>query len=177
MVPIIKTVFYNFVLLSSLSQQEQDLLQQAANVRNNAQAPYSEFYVGVAVCDQYGVVHTGCNVERCSYSQTTHAEQNAIDGMIAMNGASKITCVALVAAPKDVKVTFKEKKHAKAPESLDMVPLPCGHCLQCIWENCLNDESVKVLSYVCDGIVLVTTIGDLFPARFGPTQLGIHYEL
>lgn len=68
---------------SELSTQEQELIQHAINVRSRAQAPYSHYACGAAIRTDRNTVHTGCNVERCSYTQTTHAEQNAIDTMVA----------------------------------------------------------------------------------------------
>lgn len=175
MFQIVKTVTYTLVSFASLSQPEQDLLRAAQNVRSNAQAPYSHFHVGVAVLSQKGTIHSGCNVERCSYSQTSHAEQNAIDNMVASHGPTKIEMVALVAAPEGTDVCLKGTGNEVLPTTIDNVPLPCGHCLQIIWENCFNDGTVKILSLIQNGVVLVTTINDLFPARFGPAQLNIHY--
>src|SRR5512133_3581915 len=73
-----------------LDVEIQDLIVAAEEVRHNAWAPYSHYKVGVALLSQSGSVHIGCNVERASYTQTTHAEQNAIDSMVAAEGPNDL---------------------------------------------------------------------------------------
>ncbi len=160
--------------ISSLSQQEQELFAAAINVRKNAQAPYSNFHVGAAVLDTHGKIHTGCNVERCSWSQTTHAEQNAIDSMISASGPTKISIVAVAAAPKQIELSLQSNSTAVQSTFAD-AKIACGHCLQIIWENCLNDPSVLFLSITEHGYIFQATIGDMLPFRFGPEALGIDY--
>lgn len=171
-----KTITAKVGHISELSVADQALLNNAALVRKNAQAPYSNFWVGVAVRNKQNQMFWGCNVERCSWTQTTHAEQNAIDTMISRGGPSKVIAVGLVAAPADANVSLRDKpKLEKQIKSIEEVPVPCGHCLQIIWENCFNDPSVKLIAAV-NGEVVVTTIGDALPMRFGPKELGIDYS-
>ena len=40
----------------------------------------------------------------------------------------------------------------------------------------MGDPNVKLMSVTNDGIVTSTTIGDAFPMRFGPKDLGIEYK-
>lgn len=159
-----------------LTEEEQKLLKAAASVRENAQAPYSNYWVGVVILSNRGSMHIGCNVERCSWTQTTHAEQNAIDSMIAKLGPAKVEYVALVAASANTKVELESQKIAKQLQSIEEVPVPCGHCLQIIWENCFQDPSVKLIALAGNGEVVLTTIGDALPMRFGPEQLGVDYS-
>ena len=161
---------------SELTDKEQSLLKAAASVRENAQAPYSNYWVGVVILSNHGSVHIGCNVERCSWTQTTHAEQNAVDSMVAKLGPAKIECVALVAAPANTKVEFEPQEIAKPLQSIEEVSVPCGHCLQIIWENCFRDPSVKLIALAGNGEVVRTTIGDALPMRFGPEDLGVDYS-
>lgn len=152
-----------------LTDQERELCAHALRVRKNAQAPYSGYTVGAAVLACNGSVYIGCNVERCTLSQTTHAEQNAIDNMIAQQGSSKITAIAFAAASKMTDIVL--------PDYITVDPAvhgsPCGHCLQIIWENCYGDAHVKIIAVMPDGRVGVTTIGQALPMRFGPLDLGI----
>jgi cytidine deaminase len=67
-----------------------ELIKKACKVRNNAQATYFNYHVGSAVISSLDQIYHGCNVEVVSFTQTTHAEQNAIDSMIANQGACKI---------------------------------------------------------------------------------------
>jgi len=77
-----------------------------------------------------GTIYTGCNVERSTYTQTTHAEQNATDNMVAAEGPAKIVAMAIVGAPERADIWNVERFACFA----------CGHCLQIIWENCLADK-------------------------------------
>ena len=160
-----------------LSPKIKQLFEYAIEVRKNAQAPYSNFYVGVAVVSGEGIIYSGCNVERASWTQTTHAEQNAIDSMVAYEGPSKIKALALVAEPKDKKITLGSKSGEKQKQlSIEDIPVPCGHCLQIIWENCFDDPSVPLFGLLPNGKISQTTIGDALPMRFGPTDLGVDYS-
>lgn len=161
---------------SELTRTERGLLHCAADVRLNAQAPYSNYHVGVAILSQNGTTHLGCNVERCSFTQTSHAEQNAIDSMVAELGPTRVEIVALVAGPAGVPVTIPPTEVSKPISSIEEVPVPCGHCLQIIWENCLGDPNVKLIALTAGGEVVSTTIGDAFPMRFGPADLGVDYR-
>lgn len=160
---------------AELTEEEQNLLRSAAKVRLNAQAPYSHYWVGVAVLSQKGTTHFGCNVERCSWTQTTHAEQNAIDSMVAELGPTKIEIVALVAAPAGASIVIPSQEIKEPISSIDEASVPCGHCLQIIWENCLRDPHVKLIALTESGGVISTTIGDALPMRFGPEHLGVDY--
>ena len=151
-----------------MPSDEKLLLEKALEVRKNAQAPYSQYYVGVALLSDKNTLHVGCNVERCTWTQSTHAEQNAVDSMVATLGPSKIVKLAVVAAPKDAAVSLTGKNTAAKS-------VVCGHCLQIIWENCFQDPQVKILILESEGIVACSTIGDLLPFRFGPENLNVFY--
>lgn len=156
-----------------LEEIEKFLIQAAIQVRRNAQAPYSNFYVGAAVLNADGEVFEGCNVERVSWTQTTHAEQNAVDNMVANRGAKKVKMVAVVAAPKDFEfITPPDSKDSEITQ-FEQVGSPCGHCLQIIWENCFNDPEVSILVLHPNGKITRTTMGNVLPVRFGPGDLGI----
>lgn len=141
---------YTIRRLSALSSLEQILIKKARAVCTKAQAPYSRYKVGAAVVSKRRIA-VGCNVERITHTQTTHAEQAAIDALIALCGTIKLSTIA---------VSCEQK--SKTPS------WPCGHCLQIIWENCDGDSNVRVLTDVGDGTVASTTIGILYPMPFGP---------
>lgn len=167
------------LLINSLSNAiniDYELIQHAFLVRNNAQAPYSNYHVGAAVRSQQGNISAGCNVERCSYTQSTHAEQNAIDNMIAQEGSTKIIAIALVAAPSTQRLEFLDFSDAEIIIGEPLSVAPCGHCRQIIWENSFNDPNVIIyLVNVNNKKIYVTTIGELLPCPFGPYDLGISY--
>ena len=178
MIKLEKTISATFCLHSELSETDKRLFGAAMDARAKAQAPYSHYVVGAAVSTYHEGsirIFSGCNVERASYTQTTHAEQNAIDSMIAFLGTKKIFEVCVVGAHESKEIKFAEKGITTF-SSVEQTPVPCGHCLQIIWENCMGDPNVKLMSVTNDGIVTSTTIGDAFPMRFGPKDLGIEYK-
>ena len=160
---------------SELSDMQKELLKQAAGARLNAQAPYSHYFVGVAILNEREKIYRGCNVERCTWTQTTHAEQNAVDTMITEEGPSKIIKLGLVAGPDNLTVALPPVRDSSFI-NIDQVPVPCGHCLQCIWENCFNDKNIELISLCSNGQIAITTIDSAFPFKFGPVDLGIDYS-
>ena len=93
---------------------DESLIQAAADVRENAYAPFSDFRVGSALETDDGEVITGCNVESASYGLTVCAERVAIWKAISQ-GKRKIKHIAVVA------------------DTEELTP-PCGVCRQSIWE-------------------------------------------
>jgi cytidine deaminase len=172
---LLSIFFLPSIIMTKSDTIDYELIQQAIAVRNNAQAPYSGYHVGACVKSQAGVIYKGCNVERVSYTQTTHAEQNAVDSMVAGEGPAKIQAIAVAAAPADCNLDMSDFADAEiiygAPQGSC-----CGHCLQIIWENCLNDKDVVVYFVNRDKKIYVTTVGTLLPYPFGPCDLGIDYK-
>jgi len=125
----------------------------ASAARDNAYAPYSKFPVGVALVDEAGNVHAGCNVENAAYPQGWCAETSAISSMVT-SGRRKITQVLVVA---------------------NRIPggrfcTPCGGCRQKIAEF----ASADVVVWSCDpaGEVLERTVGQLLPEAFELIEQG-----
>ncbi|MBI5140236.1 MAG: hypothetical protein HZA94_02205 [Candidatus Vogelbacteria bacterium] len=120
----------------------------ATDARLKAQAPYSNFLVGAAVESHAGGIYRGCNVERCSHTQSTHAEQNAIDTMITNEGSVAIKRLVLVGAPLGIKVPIENHDSVHHPAVLcpcnHQLVWPCGHCRQIIWENCFGDSDFEL---------------------------------
>jgi len=169
---IVKKINIQFALLCELGLDEQQLLNLALRVRLNAQAPYSNYFVGAAVLSEKNNIYTGCNVECCNLTGTTHAEQNAIDSMIAAEGPTKIKVITIAAAHKNTNlIILKPPKRISGLLLLEKALAPCGHCLQRIWENCNNDPNVKILSLGPKGYITIATIGDTLPIRFGPKDI------
>ncbi|HEY4519911.1 MAG TPA: cytidine deaminase [Candidatus Paceibacterota bacterium] len=148
---------YESIAFRALSLREQTLILRARSVKKNAQAPYSGYRVGAAVTSKRSHIVVGCNVERVTHTQTTHAEQAAIDALVAHEGPIKISAIAISCTPQS-------KSKQKVPA------WPCGHCLQIIWENCDGDSSVRILTDIGDRTVAITTIGVLLPMPFSPRR-------
>lgn len=160
--------------LGMLFPEEVELIEAARQTRNHAQAPYSGYLVGVAVKSaKTGKIYTGVNVECATYTQTTHGEQAAITAMVAAEGpGTKIAMLACAAGPREKEITYAVKVSEKERQFCNL-PAPCGHCLQIIWENCADDPNVVLLYVTAEGEICRMTIGDVFPVRFGPKDLGI----
>ena len=127
-----------------------DLAEEAKAARLKSHAPYSKFYVGAAVRDEYGRVHGGCNIENAAYPQGWCAEPSAISAMI-MAGGRRITEVAVMG-------------NAAA------LCTPCGGCRQKIREFAGPDVKIHCLTEAGD-LIQTFTLDELLPYSFGPEHL------
>lgn len=156
-----------------------EMFDIARKVRKNAQAPYSHYFVGVAgQSAATDAIYKGCNVERASLTQTTHAEQAMLDSMVAAEGkGTPLAQLVLLAGPEatDIVLPPVVTKGRRREIKFSEIPVPCGHCLQCIWENCLENKNVKLYGLLPTGQVTMVTIGNAFPLKFGPADLGVKY--
>lgn len=157
---------------TDVSKADQQLMQQAIMARHRSQCDYSQYAVGAAVRTESGDMSVGQNVETVTWTQTTHAEQSAITASVTASGPGfKVDTIAVVGAPKAVRINGPEDVWGESPESMESIFGPCGHCRQIIWENAHGDPDVRVLMLEPSGEVSVTTMGDLFPMAFGPDNL------
>lgn len=180
MILVQKTISVQVYTWDELTELQKKLFLVAADFRRRAQAPHSHYKVGAAVLME-GEIFGGINVEACSWTQTTHAEQCGITSGIAKLGPSKISNVTVIGAPENHKVVLP-------PISLDLGKQDykvedfcpsCGHCLQIIIENCFNktgdyDSDVELWGYNKGNAFYQTTIGDALPMPFPPQHLGIN---
>lgn len=113
-------------------------------------SPYSGFKVGAAIRLSNGSIVTGCNVENASYGPSICAERTA--------------------AVKAVSEGFREfKEIAVCAYEENLYTTPCGVCRQYLSE--FSDKNVPI--YVAKPSplrILVTSVGALLPAAFGPAQ-------
>jgi cytidine deaminase len=126
-----------------MEHTEDELIAAAAEVRDRAYAPYSNFKVGAAVETDDGKIYTGCNVESASYGLTVCAERVAI-----WKGISR-----------------GEKKFARVAVVVDTEELtpPCGVCRQIIWEFC---GDVPVILSNLHGKKETVQMSELLPRAF-----------
>ena len=129
--------------------QDSALLAKAMGAAANAYCPYSKFSVGAAVLWEDGSVSLGVNVENASYPLGVCAERNAIAGGV-VAGGKKITKLAVWAA-------------------VEGTVAPCGGCRQVIHEFAESDSVQVIMGGNTD--VAVTTIGQLLPDAFTPSDL------
>lgn len=126
-----------------MKHTEKELVDAAAEVRERAFAPYSNFSVGAAVETEDGEIYTGCNVESASYGLTVCAERVAI-----WKGVSE-----------------GEKKFSRLAVVVDTDELtpPCGACRQIIWEFC---GDIPVILSNLHGKTETVQMSELLPRAF-----------
>ncbi len=122
------------------------LVELAKEVRKNAYAPYSKFFVGAAAEFEDNNVFVGCNVESSSYGATCCAERVAIQNGIS-KGFRKLKKIAVVGTGN---ITY-----------------PCGICRQFIAE--FSDDCKIVLGF--NDKVVEHTLDSLLPYAFTKRSL------
>ena len=125
---------------------DKQLIEAAKAARQNAHAPYSNYYVGAAIIDDQGKTHSGCNVENAAYPEGNCAEANAIGAMVA-SGGKKIAVIAAVGGTDELEFCT-----------------PCGGCRQSILE--FSDEDTRVILLDEEGQIQKYSIDDLLPMAF-----------
>lgn len=130
------------------SEQENELLEAAKQVRENAYAPYSHFKVGAALLAADGKIYTGCDVENASYGLSVCAERAAVFHAVSQ-GASSFRALAVVA-------------------ELDEPVSPCGACRQILSEF---SPGMLIIMSNLEGKVKRMKVQDLLPCAFTPDKL------
>ena len=128
--------------MSDVEISSQELVAAAQAAREQAYAPYSNYFVGAAVMTAEGEIIAGCNVENASYGGTICAERVALTAAVAQ-GKRELKAIAVV--------------------TLDGAS-PCGMCRQVMLE--LGPEMDV---YIADGAgkFRSTTVRALLPDAFG----------
>ena len=133
-----------------------ELIRAAFKARSFAYTPYSHFKVGAALLAKNGMVYTGCNIENAGYTPTNCAERTALFKAVS-EGVTEFTDIAIVGSLDGKKNT--------------LVTGPCGVCRQALYEFC--GPRLRVLMAKSEDDYIETTLGDLLPYGFGPTNLEI----
>ena len=113
--------------IKELSNEVQDLMEQAIEIRKKAYAPYSKFRVGAALLLDNGKIVLGSNQENAAYPSGLCAERVAIFHAGSVYPEAKILKMAITAASDTNKTT--------AP-----IP-PCGSCRQSIAEYEIKQDT------------------------------------
>ncbi len=123
------------------------LIAQAAQARENAYAPYSNYRVGAAVLTGDGRIFSGVNVENAVYPLCICAERVAIAKAVSA-GARRIVALAVVTANGGT---------------------PCGSCRQVIRE--FGAPETPILIAKPDGSYRERALDDLLPESFSAADL------
>ena len=125
------------------------LITAAMEARVKAHAPYSKFYVGAAMRDEKGRIHSGCNIENAAYPQGLCAEASALAHLVSAGGKRVLAALVVGVAAQPV--------------------TPCGGCRQKLREFAADE--LPVWSADLQGVTARHTLGGLLPASFGPQHL------
>lgn len=126
---------------------DEDLIRISLEAQNYSYCPYSHFKVGAALLTVNGTVFTGANIENVVYGSTVTAAEVAVFKAVS-EGEQKFSAIATTSSGGDF--TY-----------------PCGNDRQVIAEFGLDTRVI-----VSNGTEMkVTTIRDLFPNSFGPSDL------
>lgn len=122
-------------------------IEIAKNIRKNAYAPYSKYYVGCTLKASSGKLYYGCNIENYGI-QSICAERVAF--VKAISEGEKNFDYIVVCGGSNL-------------NSLENC-LPCGYCRQ--FMNEFVDESFKIYNVLEDGNIKEYTLQDLLPHSF-----------
>lgn len=145
--------------VNSLHTNDKVLMNYAVEARQNAYAPYSNFYVGAAVLLENGEVVIGNNQENASYPSGLCAERVAIFQAGAKYPNIQIKAVAISATSKNYIV--------KEPAA------PCGNCRQAMIEyEQKQKQPIRVLLMGEEGKVIeFNSLIDILPLAFSNSFL------
>lgn len=130
-----------------------ELVTSAVEVRGKAYKPYSDYAVGASVLCASGRIYSAPNTEVVTYTQTGHAESNAISKAISEGEAEE--------GRKFIEALVVCHSGESAP---------CGSCRQTIIEHCDNAVIIDVDPE--GNPVTATSMKILFPFGFTPSHLG-----
>ena len=119
------------------------LIAAAADARDRAIAPYSNFRVGAALELADGRIVTGCNIENATFGLTVCAERVALLTALAA-GERQFRAIAVVT-------------QSSKPAT------PCGPCRQLLWEYC---GDIDVITASTAGTTARYRLAELLPHPF-----------
>jgi cytidine deaminase len=137
-----------FKIQNPKSKIVEDLIATAAEARNMAYAPYSNFRVGAALLTRSGKIYIGCNIESVSFTPTMCAERVAIGSAVAA-GEKPGSFVAIAVVGDDPKPST-----------------PCGVCRQVLAELAPGTEVIMAAAPEKGSGRLVMTVEELLPHGF-----------
>lgn len=128
-------------------EDRQKLIEAAREARRWAYAPYSNYSVGAALLTNSGKIYDGVNVENAAYPTSICAERVAVFKAVS-EGERGFAAIAVVTSNGGA---------------------PCGSCRQVLWE--FSNDLLVILADEQGQVVRETTIADLLPGAFSPSDL------
>jgi cytidine deaminase len=148
--------------ISELSENEQQLVENAKLALKTAYAPYSGFLVGSSVLLENGEIINGSNQENVAYPSGLCAERVALFYAGARYPDIKVKTIAVSVLSKNFEVN-------------DVIS-PCGACRQVMAEyEEKQEEAIKVILHSpTDEVLIANTVEDLLPFMFKSPLLKKH---
>jgi len=148
--------------ISELSENEQQLVENAKSALKTAYAPYSGFFVGSSVLLENGEIINGSNQENVAYPSGLCAERVALFYAGARYPDIKVKTIAVSVLSKNFEVN-------------DVIS-PCGACRQVMAEyEEKQEEAIKVILHSpTDEVLIANTVEDLLPFMFKSPLLKKH---
>ena len=148
--------------ISELSENEQQLVENAKSALKTAYAPYSGFLVGASVLLENGEIINGSNQENVAYPSGLCAERVALFYAGAKHPDVKVKTIAVSVLSKNFEVT-------------DVIS-PCGACRQVMAEyEEKQEEAIKVILHSPnDDVLIANRVEDLLPFMFKSPLLKKH---
>jgi cytidine deaminase len=128
-------------------EMREKLIAAATEARQWAYAPYSKYKVGAALLTASGRIYDGVNVENAAYPSSICAERVAVFKAVS-EGEHEFVAIAVVTSNGGT---------------------PCGSCRQVLSE--FGGETQVLLASTDGELLMETTVSDLLPGAFGPTDL------
>ncbi|MDH5482584.1 MAG: cytidine deaminase [Candidatus Bathyarchaeota archaeon] len=140
------------MLMVKIRENKKKLLKAASKAMTNAYVLWG-FRVGASVLAEDGQIYEGCNVESWISGLGTCAERCAINHAV-LHGNRKI---------KQIAITVDANSLSE--------PIPCGACLQYIFDFAENPKIEIIMAKVEKGRILfetvkLKTIAELLPSPF-----------
>lgn len=125
------------------------LVDDAVKVAKHAYAAYSEYHVGAAILTESGRVYVGVNTESCIYTDTGHAEGNAVRS-------------AIIAGEAVDSARFVKAVAVYTPDA----GTPCGLCRQTLLEHAVERNILIIIADPLGQIVEIHSLQSLLPFAF-----------
>jgi cytidine deaminase len=145
------------IAIEELGGADKSLVDAARKASGKAYAPYSSFFVGVAVLLDNATIVTGANQENAAYPSGLCAERVALFHAGAEYPDAKVSVVAVAAQTNDRWV---------GPVS------PCGACRQVLLETQARaGHGIRVLLCGAEHAYVIENAAELLPLAFGAESL------
>lgn len=156
---IIQIILTEYPSFADLPPADQQLLNVARQMCDQAYAPYSNFYVGAALLLANGQIVKGSNQENAAYPSGICAERSAVYWAGANFPGVRIEKIAVAA------------RRANSTEFLPAAP--CGSCRQALAEyETQQGEPIPILLQSDEGrIYSVPSVASLLPLLFSRSSL------